>query len=330
MVLGKLNLLEKFRQTKSKEILKRLEVKLRPMERREVLTFGEENKEPFHLVSVLDEQKKLHRSLSQGPLSIKMLGPALDLLRYLVVRSGRVVFRSDIVNALWPNGSSPDIVTTYVGFLREAKALNDQVKPYRFIETHSKHGYKFILPVQRDGDLDDVQAFTSWRPEHFYKLLSQVDRGSDVENEDLRISTTAFNSSVSEMGLKRLLRNDVRISILMIDPRNEILFEARHGLRKDKSIRRLKRELHEQIAEIKDLVEQYPRKDPHEPRGSIELRFSNRMPCGLVAHSRNWALLGIFPAHDSYLAGPMLEISSGSELWQELAKDWHARWTDQK
>jgi hypothetical protein len=37
-------------------------------------------------------------------------------------------------------------------------------------------------------------------------------------------------------------------------------------------------------------------------------------------------LLGVFLAHDSYTAGPMLEIRSDSEAWETLYLDWKARW----
>jgi hypothetical protein len=50
------------------------------------------------------------------------------------------------------------------------------------------------------------------------------------------------------------------------------------------------------------------------------------MPCGFIAHSNSWALLGIFLAHDSYVAGPMLQIRSDTELWQKLRADWDTRW----
>jgi hypothetical protein len=130
------------------------------------------------------------------------------------------------------------------------------------------------------------------------------------------------------MHLDALLRRNVRIKILMLNPENEALVKARHSLRKDKSMERALRELKEQIEEIEKLAHAYPASG--ERGGTVELGLSDMMPCGFVVHTKHAALLGIFPAHDSYVAGPMLEIRSDTETWRTLYTDWKERWQDAK
>jgi len=111
-----------------------------------------------------------------------------------------------------------------------------------------------------------------------------------------------------------------------MNPANEGLTDARYSIRQDKPKERGLRELKEQVSEIQKLALQYPPGAKGDKRGTLEFALSNVMPCGFVAHTRGWALLGVFLAHDSYTAGPMLEIRSDSEAWETLYLDWKARW----
>lgn len=167
-------------------------------------------------------------------------------------------------------------------------------------------------------------------PAAIYELLGKVERGTHKEEEDLRIVTTGFNSGVSELDLEGLLRRNVRVRIVMMNPQNGALIDARYSLRKDRTKERAVRELNEQIMEIQKLASQFPPVVSPEPKGTLELKLSDTMPCGFLVHSKNWALLGMFLAHDSYVAGPMLQIRSDTELWKKLRLDWDARWATAK
>ena len=294
------------------------------MERHATFTFGEKFGEPFRLEVRRDSQGDLHLALFHGLQKVKLLDPALKLLRYMVERPDKVLLKPDILNALWPE-ATPSIVDTHVSALRNV-LLNDEPAHPRFIETVTGHGYRFMLQVERDGELGGVEAFALWSRPRFYELLESARRGPEDEREDLRIVTTGFNQGVSELDLNGLLRRHVRVKILMMNPENEALIDSRYSLREDKPKPRALRELKEQIAEIERLAKIYPPAKPPQRKGSLELRLSDIMPAGFMVHGKEWALLGIFLANDTYAAGPMLEIRADTELWERLRADWDARW----
>jgi Transcriptional regulatory protein, C terminal len=295
------------------------------MERHATFTFGEKFGEPFRLEARLDPRGRLHLTLFRGFDEVRnLLNPTLELLRYMAERHNKELLEADILKALWPS-ASPDIIDTHVHSLRKA-LLEDDPKNPRFIETLPKRGYRFLPKVLREGDLGGIEVFGEWNRARFYELLGSVERGPEHDHDDLRIVTTGFNQGISELDLTGLLRRHVRVKILMMNPENDALISARYSLRKDKPKPRALRELREQIAEIESLSKKYPPATSGEPKGMLELRLSDIMPAGFMVHSREWALLGVFLAHDTYAAGPMLEIRSDIELWERLRADWDARW----
>jgi hypothetical protein len=296
------------------------------MEQRETFTFGAELGDHLRLEVRMDAQGRPHLTLFRGRAEVSLLKPTLALLRYMVERPKQKLLEGDILAALWPDETNPNIVEKHISFLRK-RALNDHPG---FIQTIPKVGYKWLTDVQREGDLGDLEAFPKWNRPRFYELLGKVERGTHKEEEDLRIVTTGFNSGVSELDLEGLLRRNVRVKIVMMNPQNDALIDARYSLRKDRPKERAVRELNEQITEIQKLASQFPPVESPEPKGTLELKISDTMPCGFVVHSKNWALLGVFLAHDSYVAGPMLQIRSDTELWKKLRLDWDARWATAK
>jgi hypothetical protein len=291
------------------------------MERHETLTF----------CTKADEQYRLEIRLRPGGLKTLKLfhkdeelrgvfDRSLRLLQFMAERPKTDVTKNDIMDGLGLEGG-PNTVDKYISELRDV--LIDSHKEPRFIET-VPGGYKFRVDVSREGDLG-IDAFPKWNRARFYELLSNVKRGED-EGEDLRIVTTGIGSSVEELDLKGLLRKQLRIKLLFMNPANEGLTDARYSIRQDKPKERGLRELKEQVSEIQKLALQYPPGAKGDKRGTLEFALSNVMPCGFVAHTRGWALLGVFLAHDSYTAGPMLEIRSDSEAWETLYLDWKARW----
>jgi hypothetical protein len=157
--------------------------------------------------------------------------------------------------------------------------------------------------------------------------MKLVQRGTGPEEEDLRIATTGFSGFIDQLRLDRLIRqNHVRIRILMMDPANEALINARYLLRKDKTYEQNVRELRDQITSIEKLARQYPPGGPDATMGSLELLLSDSMPSCCLFHANNWAVVGIFLAHDSYSKGPMIELRGDSQPWKVLHDDWQARW----
>jgi hypothetical protein len=252
--------------------------------------------------------------------------PTLTLLRYMAERSNKELRNDDILDELWPE-SIPNIVEKHVSLIRNA--LGDTKLPEEplFIETIHGIGYKFLPKITRSGDLRDIEPYSEWSDERFFQLMKLVQRGTGPEKEDLRITSTGFSGSIEQLRLDHLIKKrQARISILMMDPANAPLIDARYLLRSDKPYEQNIRELKDQIAYIENLARRYPPQGPDPSIGSIELHLSDTMPCGCVFHAANWAVVGIFLAHDSYSKEPMMEIRGDSEPWKVLHDDWKARW----
>ncbi|HEX4598073.1 MAG TPA: AAA family ATPase, partial [Burkholderiaceae bacterium] len=76
---------------------------------------------------------------------IALTPKAFDVLRYLVERPGRLVTQDEILLALWPKAYvQPEVLKHHVLELR--KALGDDPRNPRFIETMLRRGYRFIAP----------------------------------------------------------------------------------------------------------------------------------------------------------------------------------------
>lgn len=162
-----------------------------------------------------------------------------------------------------------------------------------------------------------------WEQSRLYALMNQIEP-ANRENEnpegDLRISTSFF---IDYFGLREdvllpLREKGARIKVLLMDPDNIPLIEARFGLRRDGlDAVRAKPDL---LSDIRSLSE----------FKNIELRVSDSMPCGFVVHSKDWAVVGLMPAQSSYVTGPMIETAAGTRTWNVLQEDWNVRWSAAK
>lgn len=313
-------------------MLKGIQLKFRPMSKSEKLFFGTEFNESFCLETKLDSQKQRHLTLFRNGTPVeKVTQQTLVFLRYLAKRSEQRLFEEDILHDLWRVSTDPSIVEKYVSLVRRTALGDTDNLQERFIGTQHKHGYTFKGKVISEGELDTIEPFSKWDRTRFYDLIDDLKRSREEKEIDLRILTTAISAGSQELDLERLLSRGVRIRVLILDPDNEVLFNARHALRTDKKdMGRLRRELTEQIGELEGFARKYPvppeGEEMKKPRGTLEYRFLNSMPCGSVFLARAWALLGIFLAHKSYVEGPMFEIQSESEAWKQLRRDWRSRW----
>jgi Tol biopolymer transport system component/DNA-binding winged helix-turn-helix (wHTH) protein len=89
----------------------------------------------------------------------------LQVLRLLLEADGKVVTREDLRAALWPEDTFVDFehgVNTAVKKLRQA--LEDSAERPNFVETLPKFGYRFIIPVEWDGDAGGRSAPPSGVP----------------------------------------------------------------------------------------------------------------------------------------------------------------------
>src|SRR5215472_4560608 len=85
-------------------------------------------------------------SVRKGKQAIPLTPKSFNVLQYLVERAGQLVTKDDLWRAVWPNVTVTDgALTVCVREIR--KALGDEAKTPRYIETVHRLGYRFIAPV---------------------------------------------------------------------------------------------------------------------------------------------------------------------------------------
>jgi transcriptional activator of cad operon len=88
--------------------------------------------------------------LTRGDAIIEIEPKVMDLLVYFAGREGQVVPKSDIAAALWPDVEvNDDALTRTVWKLR--RALGDEARSPRYIETVPKRGYRLLAAVSPSG-----------------------------------------------------------------------------------------------------------------------------------------------------------------------------------
>jgi DNA-binding winged helix-turn-helix (wHTH) protein len=87
------------------------------------------------------------RKLSRGGQTVRLTGQALDLLCFLVERSGELITREEIKRQLWPDTNVELEHSIDVLINRLRSALGDSGKSPRYIETVPRKGYRFLGPV---------------------------------------------------------------------------------------------------------------------------------------------------------------------------------------
>ena len=94
---------------------------------------------PFHFDGTDD-------GLWRGPQRCQLTAKASAVLRYLVEHPNRLVRRTTLMAAVWPDVHVSDwALTTCIREIRHA--LGDVAKAPRYIATVHRQGYRFIAPV---------------------------------------------------------------------------------------------------------------------------------------------------------------------------------------
>ncbi len=89
------------------------------------------------------------RIVSRAGEPVPLAGKTFDLLQILVENAGHLNSRDTLIEALWPTTIvEENSLSWYVSALR--KALGDEGKTPRYIETVRGQGYRFIAPVTTD------------------------------------------------------------------------------------------------------------------------------------------------------------------------------------
>ena len=97
--------------------------------------------------------------LRKGGSKIRLQEKPLRVLALLTERQGDLVTREELKRRLWPEDTFVDFETglnTAVSKLRDA--LSDSADKPRYIETIPRRGYRFIVPIERIGEPDNVRV----------------------------------------------------------------------------------------------------------------------------------------------------------------------------
>ena len=87
--------------------------------------------------------------LRRNGVLVEVEPKALDLLRLLLNRAPRVVEKSEIFSIVWKDVAVTDnVLTRLIAQLR--RALEDDAKAPRYIETVTTRGYRFIANVRTE------------------------------------------------------------------------------------------------------------------------------------------------------------------------------------
>src|ERR1700733_1681869 len=100
---------------------------------------------PFEADEKTGELRKQGRRLA-------LQGQPLQVLLMLLNHPGQLVTRTEIQQALWPDGTFVDFdhgLNTAINKIREA--LGDSAANPQFVETLAKRGYRFMAPIKVTG-----------------------------------------------------------------------------------------------------------------------------------------------------------------------------------
>src|SRR6185436_11728404 len=108
-------------------------------------------------------QPSLNR-LMRGDAVVRIEPKLMDVLVFLARHAGQVVSKDDIAGAVWPETFiSESVITRAIAGLR--KALEDDVRAPRFIETIAKRGYRLLTaPVAVSQPAPPPQALAQAPP----------------------------------------------------------------------------------------------------------------------------------------------------------------------
>ncbi|MGH9253784.1 MAG: winged helix-turn-helix domain-containing protein [Vicinamibacterales bacterium] len=86
------------------------------------------------------------RELWRGNQRVPLQSRAIAVLDQLLQQAGRLVTKETLLQSVW-SGKYVTVENVKVSVGKIRKALGDDVRRPRYIETYQKHGYRFIGPL---------------------------------------------------------------------------------------------------------------------------------------------------------------------------------------
>jgi DNA-binding winged helix-turn-helix (wHTH) protein/tetratricopeptide (TPR) repeat protein len=146
-------------------------------------------------------------SLRRGKRAIFLTPKALSVLRYLLEHASQLVTKDDLWRAVWPEVSVTD-ATLSVCVAEIRKALADNAKTPRYLETVHRLGYRFIAPVSN-------QPVRSGR-----SAPSRQGSGSEPRSESVAAIVVGRDAEILELNqyLDRALNGERQIVFVTGEP----------------------------------------------------------------------------------------------------------------
>jgi hypothetical protein len=121
--------------------------------------------------------------------------------------------------------------------------------------------------------------------------------------------------------MRELRKRGANVKIVMMDPRNEALVNARFERRRDRPPEIAFEDLARQLRELRALAAE------EGFSGTFEVRTTEIMPFGFFLECGRDIVMGVLPPLSGYHNCPMIRVTSDSLLGQELKKNWPAYWS---
>ena len=97
--------------------------------------------------------------LRRNGIKVRVPDQSIKVLTMLVEDPGEVVTREELRQKLWPNGTIVEFDRSINAAIKRLRqALEDFSEEPEFIETLPRRGYRFLVPVERVGPVESVQA----------------------------------------------------------------------------------------------------------------------------------------------------------------------------
>jgi class 3 adenylate cyclase/predicted ATPase len=149
-----------------------------------------------------------HGQLWRGTQAVKLTPKALAVLRQLVQQSGQVVSKEELFQTVWADTVVSDAALTFcIQELR--RALRDNAKESRYIETVHRRGFRFI------GQLNALQGRTKTPTETVHR--KRVDGVREIERKLVAIL------SADVKGYSRLMGEDEVATIHTLTAYREVM-----------------------------------------------------------------------------------------------------------
>jgi DNA-binding winged helix-turn-helix (wHTH) protein len=104
---------------------------------------------------------RANAQLWRGKQAIALTNQTFAVLRYLVEHAGQVVTKVELFEQLWQGTVVSDRALAYC-VVELRKALGDNAKQPKFIETVYRRGYRFIAPLSASPPVSGFRFQVYW------------------------------------------------------------------------------------------------------------------------------------------------------------------------